>query len=90
MAEVSETPQNRLAMVGNALSKVLPVVPEYLPGDRAIIFVSDETCSGITVHGYDDLDEAIVELFMHLRAMFQATGRDLDFIGIPDNLGDMK
>jgi hypothetical protein len=52
---------------------------------RAIVFLSDEYRSGIQLHGYDDPAEAMAELFVHMKAIFQSMGKDLDFVGIPDS-----
>jgi hypothetical protein len=52
---------------------------------RAIVFLSDEHRSGIQLHGYDDPTEAMAELFVHMKAIFQSMGKDLDFVGIPDS-----
>jgi hypothetical protein len=52
---------------------------------RAIIFLDAEDRGGIQLHGWEDETEAMAHLFAHLQAIFRATGRDLDFIGIPDS-----
>ena len=80
-------PHDRLTRICDAMTKQFDLHPEKLPGDRAIVFLDsqDDKRGGINIHGYDDDLEAIVDLFMHLRAMFRATGRDLELVGIPDD-----
>ena len=52
---------------------------------KAIIFLQDGERGGIQIHGYDDQNEAMADLFMHMKAIFQSVGKDLDFIGIPNS-----
>jgi hypothetical protein len=52
---------------------------------KAIVFLSDTRLGGIQVHGYDDLTEAMADLFMHMKAVFNSMGKDIDFIGVPDS-----
>jgi hypothetical protein len=50
---------------------------EYHAGDKAIIMLDGEERSGVALGGYDSDIEALVSLFMHLRAIFAANGKDL-------------
>ena len=52
---------------------------------KAIIFLQDGKRAGIQIHGYDDQNEAMADLFIHMKAIFQSVGKDLEFIGIPDS-----
>lgn len=81
----TEEPHDRLTRVCDAMTKQFDLHPEHQEGDKCIVFLDDGKRGGLVLHGYDDDLEAIVDLFMHLRAMFRATGRDLEFIGIPDS-----
>jgi hypothetical protein len=83
----STEPHDRLTRICDAMTKTMDLHPERLKGDRAIVFLdsTDEKRGGINIHGYDDDIEAIVDLFMHMRAIMRANGKDLDFIAIPDD-----
>jgi hypothetical protein len=52
---------------------------------KASIFLHDTERGGIVLHGYDDEVEAMAELFVHMKAVFNSIGKDIDFIGIPDS-----
>jgi len=56
---------------------------ERAEGDRAIVFLVDGgKRGGIGISGYEDDKDALVDLFVHLRAMFRAQGSDLEFIPV--------
>lgn len=82
---------DRLTRICAAMTTAFDAHPEKLDGDKCIVFLDSdpEQRSGLTIHGYTDEVEAMANLFMHLRAMFRSTGRDLEFIGIPDTPGDL-
>jgi hypothetical protein len=54
---------------------------------RAIVFLDDmeEERGGLQMFGWEDHTEAMAHLFVHMKAVFQANGADLDFIGIPES-----
>lgn len=52
---------------------------------KAIVFLSDAERGGIAMQGYDDSTEGMADLFVHVKAIFQSMGGDLDLIGIPDS-----
>jgi len=52
---------------------------------KAIVFLNDGERGGIQLHGYDSQAEAMAELFLHMKAVFQSMGKDLSFIGVPDS-----
>ena len=52
---------------------------------KAIVFLRDRERGGIVLHAYDDETEAMAELFLHIKAVFNSIGKDIDFIGIPDS-----
>jgi hypothetical protein len=92
VSEVRRTtePHDRLTRICDSMTKQFDLHPEHRTGDKCIVFLDDGHRGGINIHGYDDDLEAIVDLFIHLKAMFQATGRDLDFIAIPDNASGLQ
>lgn len=58
--------------------------PEYAD-IKAIVFLTDDVKGGIQIHGYEEQMDAIVDLFVHLKAMFNSIGKDLQLIPIPDS-----
>jgi hypothetical protein len=79
----SDKPIDRLT---GLCAEMTPVLDRPENADvRAIVFLNDEQCGGIQVHGYDDMSTAMAELFIHMRAMFRSMGKDLEFVGIPDS-----
>lgn len=79
-------PNDRLSRLAAAMTDALEAHPEY-GGERAIVMLDSQVERRYMTHlsGYDDETEAVVDLFLHLRAMMRATGRDLDLIGIPND-----
>jgi hypothetical protein len=49
---------------------------------KVIVFLNDEEHAGIQTHGYDDTMDAVTDLFIHMKAMFNASGKDLVFIPV--------
>lgn len=82
----SDKPTDRLTRLCDAMTETLDFHPEYNGStDKCIIFLGDDDHGGIVMHGYEDPNEAIVDLFMHMKAMFRAQGKDIEFVGIPDS-----
>jgi len=52
---------------------------------RAIVFLDDGEYGGIVVHNYDNMTDALVDLFVHVQAMFRSQGRDIEFVAVPDS-----
>ena len=82
---VHEEPMDRLTRICEAMTDAFDQDPEWREGDRCMVFLDDGKHGGIVLHGYEDTHEAIVDLFMHLQAMFRARGQDLQFIGVPES-----
>lgn len=82
MTTKSDTPQDRLTRIGDTLLTAFNDHDEKLPADRAIVFLNDATKGGIAIAGYDDDKDAILDLVVHLRAMFRAYGHDLHFVPV--------
>jgi len=81
----SDQPMDRLTELCDEMT-----VPLERPENekiRAIIFLDDmeEERGGLVMHGWEDHTEAMAHLFVHMKAVFQANGQDLDFIGIPES-----
>jgi hypothetical protein len=84
----TEEPTDRLTRLCKAMTEAFDAHPEHREGDKAIVFLDDGDHGGIQIHGYDDDTDAIVDLFVHLRALFRAQGKDLSFMPIPPNPQD--
>ena len=72
-------PFDRLTRITNRMLSVAEADPEWDAGDKMIIFMDAvaNNKSGLALHGYDDDLEAVAHLFMHMRAIFRANGKDL-------------
>lgn len=69
-------PHNRQTRIANALLEAARAHPEY-KDEKLMIFLDGGKTSAIGISGYDDDTEAMVNLFMHLRAMFAANDKEL-------------
>lgn len=45
--------------------------------EKVIIFLQDSERGGIQLYGYDDESEALADLFIHMKAIFEASGKQL-------------
>jgi hypothetical protein len=70
-------PHDRLTRICEAMTKTLESHPEHLREDKAIVFLDDGKRGGSVLHGYDEDMDAMVDLFMHLKAVFEANGKTL-------------
>lgn len=78
-------PHNRetriVAIVQEAIVAALAEHPELeAGGEKLIVFMDGQERSGLVLHGYEDDTEAMVNLFMHLKAIFKANGKELGFM----------
>lgn len=82
------TPHNRQTRLANEALDVLKANPEY-KGEKLIVFLDGEKTSAIGISGYDEdhPNEPLVNLFMHLRAMFAAQGKELALFGMNKPMG---
>lgn len=48
---------------------------EHRAEDKCIVFLDDGDRGGLQLHGYDSDNEAMVDLLVHLRALFKANGK---------------
>ncbi len=75
---------DRLTRLCAAMTDALDAHPER--GDeKCIVFLQSEADKrgGLQLHGYDDDNEAMVDLFLHLKALFASAGKDLIFAPMP-------
>lgn len=82
-ARVFSEPVDRLT--GLCAEMTEPLDREENGDVKAIVFLQDGERSGIVMHGYEDQVEGMADLFVHMKAIFQGMGRDLTFVGIPEN-----
>lgn len=80
-ARIVDEPQDRLTELCAEMISALDR-PENADV-KAIVFLSDDERGGIAMQGYDDTSEGLADLFVHVKAIFQSMGTDLDFIGVP-------
>jgi hypothetical protein len=78
----SSTPQDRLTRICNAMIATFNQHGEKRDVDRAIVFLVDEVKGGIGIAGYEDDNDALADLLVHLRAIFHARGQDLHFVPV--------
>lgn len=74
----TEEPHDRLTRLCAAMTDALDAHPEH--GDeKCIVFLQDGKRGGLQLHGYEDDTDAMVDLFLHLKALFEANGKTLMF-----------
>jgi hypothetical protein len=78
----NKEPFDRLTELAEQITGALDD-PEY-SDVKCIVFLEDAKKGGVKMHGYDDPISAMAALFVHMKAVFAAEGKDLDFIAIPD------
>ena len=78
-------PHDRKTRIANEVGQAFKQHPEKLEGDRCVVLIYDEEGGGIGLFDYEDDTVAMVDIFMHLRAIMNANGKDLQFIAIPES-----
>jgi hypothetical protein len=81
--EVANQPFDRLTLLCAQMTSVLD--GEENDDVRAIVFLDDGKRGGIQMHGYDNMNDGLVDLFMHIKVMFRSQGRDIEFVAVPDS-----
>lgn len=71
-------PHNRITRLCDAATKAIEAHPEY-DGEKLILFMDGKDGGGLVMNGYDDDLEALVNLMVHLSAIFKANGKELIF-----------
>ena len=69
-------PHDRLTRLCAAMTDALDAHPER-GEEKCAIFLQDGDRGGLVLHGYEDDVEAMVDLFVHLAAIFEANGKKL-------------
>jgi hypothetical protein len=70
-------PHDRLTRLCDAMTKALEADAEYRDGDKAIVFLDDGDRGGIQLFGYESDTDAMADLLIHLKAIFEANGKTL-------------
>lgn len=84
----SDKPTDRLTRLCAAMTKTLDEQPEYGDDIKCIVFLDDGERGGLQLHGYENDLDALVDLFIHLKAMFAAQGKTLMFAPIQGRAQD--
>lgn len=82
---MSDKPMDRLTRICEAMTDVFDAHPEHRETDKCIVFLDDGKRGGIEIHGYEDHQDAMVDLLLHLKAMFQAGGKNFDIMFMDEN-----
>lgn len=81
----SDEPRDRKTRIANRVSDLIEHDPEYIDGDRAIVTILDGEGGGIGLFGFESDTDAMVDLFIMLRSIARANGKDLEYVAIPDS-----
>ena len=73
-------PHDRLTRLTNVMVEALEQNDEYEEDVKGIVMLSHGDRNGIALTGWEDDSEAMVYLFMHLRAIFEANGKELQLM----------
>jgi hypothetical protein len=82
-SEMYDEPVDRLTQLAADVMEGLDT--EENSDVRGILMLDDGKRGGIIMHGYEDGVEAMADLFIHMRAIFKAHGKDIELIAIPDS-----
>jgi hypothetical protein len=78
-------PHDRLTRLCDAMTATLEAHPEHGSDVRCVVFLHDAKRGGLQIHGYETETpeeasiEAVADLFLHLKAIFEAQGKTLVF-----------
>ncbi len=76
-------PHDRLTQIGNSALDHIRNDPEY-QDERVIVMLQNDEKGGIAIGGYESDSEAMTDMFMHLKAIFEANGKTLSIVAIPE------
>lgn len=79
-------PHDRLTRIGAAMLDARESHPESGASDRCVIFLTDGSKAGTIMDGYGEPPDdrtAMVDVFMHLAAVFEANGITLKMVPLP-------
>jgi len=85
MATRSEgLPHDRLTQMGDAALTFIREAPDY-QNERVIVMLNTDERGGIAIGGYEDDADALVDMFMHLKAIMEANGKSLSFLSMDED-----
>jgi hypothetical protein len=70
-------PHDRLTRLCDVMTTAMEADPEHGPDVKCIVFLDDGKRGGLQLHNYEDDTDAMVDLLMHLRAIFRSNGKEL-------------
>lgn len=79
----TDAPHDRLTYLCDEMTK--PLEREENADVKGIVLLDDGTHGGIVLHGYTDMESAIVDLFVHMRGLFEANGKRLEIFAMPNS-----
>lgn len=71
----SDKPTDRLTRLCAAMNDALDAHPER-GEEKSIVFLQDGKVGGLQLHGYEDDLDALVDLLLHIRAIFRSNGKE--------------
>lgn len=75
-------PHDRLTRICDAMITTLDEHPENGEDVKCIVFLDNGARGGMVLHGYDSDTDAMVDVLMHLKAIFKANGKELMVVPI--------
>lgn len=72
-------PHDRLTKLCAEMTDVLDAKGGDAADVKCIVFLNDADRAGLQIHGYEDDTEAMADLLVHLKAIFEANGKTLMF-----------
>jgi hypothetical protein len=79
----SHEPMDRLTRLSEEMTT--PLDREENSDVKAIVFLNNGERGGIQIYNYDNETEALTDVFIHMKAIFNSMGKDLEFVPIPDS-----
>jgi hypothetical protein len=82
---MTSDPHDRLTALCAEMTAVLDAKGDDVADVKCVVFLQDGDRGGLQIHGYegeseeDVSTEALADLFLHLRAIFRANGKELMF-----------
>jgi hypothetical protein len=82
MTRRSHKPHSRLTYICDMLLGKFEGDPRTKTTDRICIFITGEETSGLVLGGYEDDLDAMTDLLIHMKKVFEANGKNLMILPI--------
>jgi hypothetical protein len=82
MTRRSHKPHDRLTWICDRLLSKFESDPHSKTSDRICIFITGDETSGLVLGGYEDDLEAMTDLLIHMKKVFEANGKNLMILPI--------